>query len=103
MTQNFQKSGTYIPGIKPGKETEVYIKRMLNRLSTIGATFLTFVAVLPFLISKIANLPSSLAIGGTGVIIMVGVALDTAKQIKGRITQHSFLNYKDEKVSQEHL
>lgn len=103
MSQNFQKAGTYIPGVKPGKETEVYIKRMLNRLSTIGAAFLTFVAVLPFLISKIANLPSSLAIGGTGLIIMVGVALDTAKQIKGRITQHSFLNYKEQKVSQEHL
>lgn len=103
MSQNFQKSGTYIPGVKPGKETEVYIKRMLNRLSTIGAAFLTFVAVLPFLISKFANLPSSLAIGGTGLIIMVGVALDTSKQIKGRITQHSFLNYKEQKVSNEHL
>lgn len=103
MAENFQKAGTYIPGVKPGKETEVYIKRMLNRLSTIGAIFLTAVAVLPFLISKIANLPSSLAIGGTGLIIMVGVSLDTTKQIKGRITQHSFLNYKDKKTDKEHL
>lgn len=103
MAENFQKSGTYVPGIKPGKETEVYIKRMLNRLSTVGAFFLTGVAVLPFLISKLASLPSSLAIGGTSLIIMVGVALDTTKQIKGRITQHSFLNYKDQKTKQEHL
>lgn len=103
MAKNFQKSGTYIPGVKPGKETEVYIKRMLNRLSTVGAFFLTAVAVTPFLISKFTNLPSSLAVGGTGLIIMVGVALDTTKQIKGRITQHSFLNYKDNKNAKEHL
>jgi len=103
MASNFQKSGTYIPGIKPGKETEVYIKRMLNRLSTVGAFFLTTVAVLPFLISKLTNLPSALAVGGTGLIIMVGVALDTTKQIKGRITQHSFLNYKENKNAKEHL
>ncbi|WDA53667.1 MAG: preprotein translocase subunit SecY [Spiroplasma endosymbiont of Drosophila atripex] len=103
MAKNFQKSGTYIPGVQPGKETEVYIKRMLNRLSTIGSFFLTAVAVTPFLISKFTNLPSSLAVGGTGLIIMVGVALDTTKQIKGRITQHSFLNYKENKDAKEHL
>lgn len=94
MAENFQKSGTFIPGIKPGKETEKYIKSTLNRLSTIGSMFLAFVAILPTLISKLTNLPQTLAIGGTGVIIMVGVAIEVIRQIKGQLTQQSYVRFK---------
>jgi preprotein translocase subunit SecY len=69
ISENFQKSGTFIPGIKPGKDTEKYLRGVINRLSVLGSVILTAIAVLPYIISKITDLPSSLAIGGTGIII----------------------------------
>lgn len=103
LAENFQKNGTFIPGVRSGKETERYIKSILNRLSTIGSIFLAFVAILPTLISKLTNLPQSLAIGGTGVIIMVGVAIEVIKQIKGHLTQQSYINYKTEQKQKNNL
>lgn len=96
MADNFQKNGTFIPGIRPGKETENYIKSTLTRLSTLGSVFLAFVAILPNLISKLTNLPQNLAMGGTGLIIMVGVAIEVVKQIKGHITQQKYIHFKNE-------
>ncbi|WP_375315739.1 preprotein translocase subunit SecY [Spiroplasma endosymbiont of Tipula paludosa] len=94
MAENFQKNGTFIPGIQPGKETEKYIKSTLNRLSVVGSIFLAFVAILPTLISKLTNLPPMLAIGGTGVIIMVGVAIEVIRQVQGHLTQQSYIQFK---------
>lgn len=98
ISENFQKTGTFIPGIKPGKETEKYIKGIINRLSIFGSVFLAIIAILPYIISKLTNLPSALAIGGTGLIIMVSVALETMYQIKGRITQQLFIDKKMQKL-----
>lgn len=98
LASNLQKSGTYLLGIKPGKPTETYIFRLLNRLSFFGALFLAFVTVLPSLINLygfstlFGQTTKVLTIGGTGIIIIVGVALDTVKQIRARIIQHRFLN-----------
>lgn len=100
IADNFQKSGTFIPGFPPGKETQNYIKKIINYLSILGSFFLAFIAILPYVISKLTNLPSSLAIGGTGLIIMVSVILETIRQIKGRITQQSFINKKIQKITE---
>ncbi len=95
ISENFQKSGKFIPGIKPGYQTEKYIQNVINRLSILGSISLAFIAVLPYIVSKLTSLPSSLAMGGTGVIIMVSVALQTIRQIKGRLVQQKFAVYKD--------
>src|SRR5699024_6876527 len=97
ISENFQKSGTFIPGIKPGKDTEKYLRGVINRLSIFGSLILTIIAVLPYIISKLTQLPSSLAIGGTGIIIGVSVAIQTVQQIKGRIIQQSFIDKKQDK------
>lgn len=101
MAENFQKSGTFIPGVRPGKETEKYLKGIINRLSCIGSIFLSFIAILPYIIAKVTELPSSLALGGTSLIIMVSVSLETIRQIKGRITQQSFINKKSQSLADD--
>ncbi len=99
IAENFKKSGTFIPGIKPGKETEKFLQGTINRLSFLGAFFLAGIAVLPYVISKLTDLPSSLAVGGTGLIILISVAIQTVQQLKGRLIQQSFIDKKQEKFS----
>ncbi len=101
IADNFQKSGKFIPGIKPGRDTEKYLTNVINRLSTFGSIGLALIAVLPYVISKVTNLPSSLAIGGTGLIIMVTVSLQTVRQVKGRLVQQYFAAYKNIKKSEK--
>lgn len=103
IAENFQKSGTFIPGIKPGKKTEKFLKSTINKLSFVGAFFLAGIAILPYVISKITSLPSSLAIGGTGLIILISVAIQTIQQIKGRIIQQSFIDKKSEKFDEKSM
>ena len=74
LAEDFQKSGSYIPGIRPGNETERYIQKVLNRVTFIGATALTLIAALPVVLTLCNVVPQSLALGGTGMIIVVGVA-----------------------------
>lgn len=95
IAENLAKSGAYIPGIRPGTETRTYLYKVLHRITVLGATFLTIIAVLPYLLPMITSLPSSISIGGTGIIIVVGVAMETVAQLKGQLTQkqyHGFLN-----------
>lgn len=95
IAENLGKSGTYIPGIRPGSETKQYINKVLNRITVLGSLGLAFVAVLPHALPLIPglNLPSSMGIGGTGIIIVVGVAMETVKQIEGRLTQKSYSSF----------
>lgn len=97
IAENFKKSGTFIPGIKPGKDTEKFLRGTINRLSVVGSLFLAAIAILPYIISKLTNLPSHLAIGGTGLIILISVAIQTVQQLKGRLIQQSFIDKKSEK------
>ncbi|QIK69807.1 preprotein translocase subunit SecY [Erysipelothrix sp. HDW6C] len=89
ISEDFAKNNSYIPGVRPGKDTKTYISTILNRITVLGAIFLTFVAVLPHLLPMITNgaIPASTAPGGTGIIIVVGVALETVKELEGRLTQ----------------
>ena len=89
IAENLQKQGGFIPGIRPGKETEKYLAQTLNRLNLIGALFLGLIAILP-LLAKGALATNNLRIGGTSVLIVVAVAIETAKQIESQLTMHEY-------------
>ena len=90
MSEDLQKNGGYIPGIKPGKDTCKYIKQVLSRLTIVGAIFLAVIAGLPIIFTNISKLPSSITIGGTGLLIVVGVALETYKPLESSLVSHSY-------------
>lgn len=90
LADNFQKNGSYIPGIRPGNETERYVRKVLNRVTFIGACALALIAALPVVLTLTGVLPQSLALGGTGLIIVVGVALEINSQIDGLLAGKSF-------------
>ncbi len=92
LANNFQKNGSYIPGIRPGIETERYVRKVLNRITLIGALSLCFISALPVILtlSGVFGSDNSLALGGTGLIIVVGVALELNNQISGLIAGKSY-------------
>lgn len=90
IAENFQSSGNYITGIKPGVETEKYISRILSRITFMGAMALTLIALLPVILSLTNAVPQSLSLGGTGLIIVVGVALEVSNQISGIIAGNGY-------------
>jgi preprotein translocase subunit SecY len=90
LSDNLQKQGGYIPGIRPGEQTRDYIKQVLSRLTAIGALFLVVIAGLPIIFSSFTNLPTSVKIGGTGLLIVVGVALETYKQLESSLVSRNY-------------
>jgi preprotein translocase subunit SecY len=83
VADNMKKSGGYIPGIRPGKKTSEFIERILSRVTFIGAVYVSFVCVLPTLLVRKFNVP--FYFGGTALLIVVGVALDTIQQIESHL------------------
>lgn len=90
FSKNLQDNGGYIPGVRPGEETTKYVSRVLSRLTVLGSTFLVVIAGLPIIFSQVTSLPTSVSIGGTGILIAVGVALETYKQLEGSILTRSY-------------
>ena len=90
FAKNLQENGGYVPGIRPGEDTKKHVSKILSRLTILGATFLIVIAGLPILFSKLTSLPTSVSIGGTGLLIVVGVALETYKQLEGSILTRSY-------------
>lgn len=93
MAENFQKQGAFIPSIRPGKDTQNYISYVLNRLSTVGAFYLVIISILPIIASMIWDLPTSLSLGGTSLLIVVGVALSTKEELEGLLSKRSYLGF----------
>jgi len=93
ITENLNKGGTYIPGIRPGTETQTYIAKVLNRITLLGALFLVFIALLPYLLSKFTSISSTITMGGTSIIIVVGVALETVKDLEDQLTQKEYRGF----------
>lgn len=91
MADNLNKNGGYIPGIRPGKETVEYVKTVLKRITVVGATFLTVLAILPILFGKFSNLATTISISGTGLLIVVGVALETYKQLESQLVSRTYV------------
>jgi preprotein translocase subunit SecY len=87
LAENLQKYGGFIPGIRPGRPTAEYLNKVLNRITWIGALFLGIIAVLPFFAQGVsANLPLS----STGLLIVVGVVLDTMKQLEAQLLMRHY-------------
>ena len=95
MAENLQKQNAYIPGIRPGAETASYISRVLFKITIVGATYLALIASLPIIVSFIFDLPSSVQVGGTSLIIVVGVAIETTKQIKTQAQEKKYRGFID--------
>jgi preprotein translocase subunit SecY len=93
MADNMKKNGGYIPGIRPGKTTAVYLTRILNRLTLTGALFLAAISILPLLFIAFGDIPESLQLGGTALLIVVGVALDTMKQINSQLIKRHYKGF----------
>lgn len=89
MAENLQRQGGFIPGIRPGKETEEYLGRTMNRLVFGGALFLGVIAILPLLTQFLTN-SQTLVVGGTSLLIVVSVAIETTKQIEAQLTVHEY-------------
>ena len=90
MSKNLNERGGYIPGIRPGEDTSKYISSSIGKLTIVGSFFLTIIALLPVLISRFTNLPSTVTIGGTGLLIVVGVAIETYKQMESSLMARSY-------------
>ena len=91
IAENLQKNGGYIPGIRPGSETKQYIKSVLIKITTFGTLFLVVIAALPILFSNYSNVSNAnITLGGTGILIVVGVALETYKQIESVLNQKEY-------------
>jgi preprotein translocase subunit SecY len=88
VAENMRKNGGFIPGIRPGKRTSEFIDRVLSRITLPGAIFLAFIAVLPDLLIARAGVP--FYFGGTGLLIVVGVALDTLQQIESHLLMRHY-------------
>ncbi|HEX9484876.1 MAG TPA: SecY family transport protein, partial [Gemmatimonadaceae bacterium] len=91
LAENLKKQGGFIPGVKPGAKTAEYIDQVVSRITLPGALFLTAIALLPVAISRTMNVPQAVSFGGTSLLIVVGVALDTLAQMQ----QHLLLRKYD--------
>ena len=90
MSKDLNKSGAYIPGVRPGAETTKYISDVVGRLTLVGSLFIAVLAGMPILISNLTGLSQSVAIGGTGILIVVGVAIETYKQVQSGLVSRKY-------------
>lgn len=93
VADNLKKQGAYIPGIRPGESTQTYLTSVLYRLTFVGAIFLTVISVMPIIIINFMNLPATVQIGGTSIIIVVGVALETMKQLESQLVKRHYKGF----------
>ncbi len=89
LARTLQRQGGFIPGVRPGKPTTDYLDNVINKITWGGALFLAFVAVMPFLVREVTDI-GTLTLSSTGILIVVGVALDTMKQIEAQLTMRRY-------------
>ena len=92
ISNNLKKNGGFIPGFRPGKPTADFIRKVLNKVTLFGAIYLGVVAILPLIIGKAVSVPN-LAIGGTSVIIVVGVALETVQALESQMLMRQYMGF----------
>ena len=91
IADNLQKNGGFVPGIRPGKPTHEYLMKVMVRITWAGAIFLAFVAVMPFIAGLVTNLGAAASImSSTSLLIMVGVALDTLRQLESQLLMRNY-------------
>jgi preprotein translocase subunit SecY len=89
LAETLQKQGGFIPGIRPGKRTEEYLNGVLSRITLVGAVFLGLVAILPWIAGDVTE-TQTLLITSTGLLIVVGVVLDTMKQLEAQLLMRHY-------------
>jgi preprotein translocase subunit SecY len=90
FSKNLQENGGFIPGIRPGSDTKKFLDKVLSRLTVLGAVFLVVIAGIPILFSNFTSMPTTVSIGGTGLLIVVGVALETYKQLESSLLARNY-------------
>ena len=93
LAENLQKQGSYIPSVWPGKETEKYVSGLLMRLSSVGSLFLGLVSLIPLIASSVWGLDESIGLGGTSLLIVVGVTLETMRQLQGMMMKREYVGF----------
>ena len=93
IANNLRKNGGFIPGYRPGRPTSDFIKRVINKITLFGALFLGVVAILPIILGMVSTKFASMAIGGTSVIIVVGVALETVQAIEAQMLMRHYKGF----------
>lgn len=89
ISKNLQRGGAFVPGVRPGESTAKYVGKILTRVTLVGAVFLGFIAVLPIIMQGITGI-QSLAIGGTGLLIVVSVVIDLVKRVDAQTTSREY-------------
>ncbi|MDQ2654931.1 MAG: preprotein translocase subunit SecY [Chloroflexota bacterium] len=89
ISENLQRQGAFIPGVRPGKNTDRYLLKVLNRITLIGALFLGVVAIMPYIAAEITGV-NSLLLGATSLLIVVGVAIDTMRQLEAQLVMRNY-------------
>lgn len=92
LSKNLNKNGGYIPGIRPGSETKKYISKVLSRITFLGAIFIAIIAALPAIFTAVTGLSESIQLGGTSILIAVGVVLETYKQLESSVASRNYSN-----------
>ena len=92
LSKNLNKNGGYIPGIRPGSETKKYISKVLSRITFLGAIFICIIAALPAVFTAATGLSESIQLGGTSILIAVGVVLETYKQLESSVASRNYNN-----------
>lgn len=92
VAENMQRNGGFVPGLRPGQQTASYLYKVLNRITLPGALFLGLIAVLPFIVQTWTG-TQALTLGGTGLLIVVSVVIDTIKQTEAQLTMHDYQGY----------
>ena len=93
LSENLQKQGSYIPSVWPGKETERYVSRLLMRLSLVGSLYLGLISLIPLVASAVWGLDESIGLGGTSLLIVVGVTIQTINQLNGMMMKQEYVGF----------
>lgn len=91
--ENLQKSASYIPRVRPGRETEEYMSSTLKKLATIGSVFLAFISLTPIAAQQMLNLSSSIALGGTSLLILISTGIEGMKQLEGYLLKRQYVGF----------
>ncbi len=94
IPENLQRQGAFIPGVRPGKNTAIYLTKVLNRITLVGALFLGTVAILPFFASRLTGV-NTLLLSATSMLIVVGVAIDTMRQLESQLMMRNYEGFID--------
>ena len=93
MADNLKKQGSYVPGIRPGEQTKNILLKYFISLTFVGSIFLAVIAILPILATKFMSLPQSIQIGGTSLLIVIGVAIETMKSLEAQVSQKEYKGF----------